>query len=141
MIKERTAKIVPANRLMRTLPKYFPGIYLHVEHQIYNTMSMLCPAYRGGFWNFHETSNGGFFMSPDRKDNLLLSVPLNQSEEEVSPEAAGVTVCIFAYSILGESLWTAGRQKSAENLYTQVDRLKDYADRHPEGRKIFRLID
>jgi len=35
-----------------------------VEQSIYSFMDKLVPDYRGAFWDFHELSNGGFYMAP-----------------------------------------------------------------------------
>jgi hypothetical protein len=121
-------------RRLRALPRYFPNCYIEVEQMVYSVTEMLCAAYRGGYWDFWTLSNGGFFMSPSK--DMCLSNTMNQSEEFMSAEAAGIVICIFAYSWLSENNFSL-----VDKLYTQIDLLKAYAETLPEGGKIFRLID
>jgi hypothetical protein len=136
--KRIQAKKVAGSRRLRMLPKYFPSVYMMVENAVYNVANMLCSEYRGGFWDFYEVPNGGFFMALDKK--MELCNPLNYSDEEMSGEAAGITICIYAYERVGCAVMDKF-PNIAEKLFRQMDLLKDYADQHPEGAKIFRLID
>ena len=58
------------------------------------------PTIEAGFWDFIELSNGGFYMAPQHEGTFRFSVDTNGYEGEMSPDAAGITVCLFAYSHL-----------------------------------------
>ena len=58
------ATLVPEANRMDVADKHF-GIRfpLNVEPMIFQFATQLAPAYSGGYWNFYEISNGGFFMA------------------------------------------------------------------------------
>lgn len=124
---------------MGALPKHFPNCYLRVEQMVYSVARKLCTDYRGGSWDFWSLSNGGFFMS--LPGNMRLCNPMNQSEEVLSGEAAGLVICVLAFAWFGDQYVGTSFEYIANMMYEQVSLLKDYADQHPEGGKIFRLID
>ncbi|MEX5989618.1 antirestriction protein [Providencia hangzhouensis] len=59
--------------------------------------------------------------------------PHNGNEAELSPEAAGIAVCLMVYSI-----WSFKTESSVWSVFYQ---LRDYAMQHPEQAQIFHLID
>lgn len=133
-----TSKIVPESSRLRTLPRMFPSVYPLVENAVYYYARHLCSDYEGGCWDFYKLSNGGFFMALG--EPMHLSNPMNYSDETISGEAAGLVICIYAYSLVGEHVLEK-LPNIADTLFQQIDLLKYYADKHPEGQKIFRLID
>jgi hypothetical protein len=49
---------------MGTLPRHFGEHMMTVEGRIYGLMREYCADCSGGYWQFHELSNGGFYMVP-----------------------------------------------------------------------------
>jgi hypothetical protein len=57
---------VPESKRMNTLPRYFGRQLMMGEALVYQSLQSVCDAYSGGFWNFFELSNGGFYMTSSR---------------------------------------------------------------------------
>ncbi|MEY0243126.1 antirestriction protein, partial [Providencia rettgeri] len=71
-----------------------------IEGDIFNMMAKCCQTYQGAFWEFSMLSNGGAFIWPDMLETSLhMFNPHNGNEAELSPEAAGIAVCLLVYSI------------------------------------------
>ncbi|HDU8569954.1 TPA: antirestriction protein [Morganella morganii] len=106
-----------------------------LEGDIFNLMDKMCEVYHGAFWEFSMLSNGGAFIWPDMLETSLQMFNLhNGNEAELSPEAAGIAVCLMAYSI-----WSFKTESPV--LVEYFYQLRDYAIQHPEQAQIFRLID
>ena len=118
---------------MGTLPRHFGPRMMRVEHKIYVLMGKFVADYAGGFWNFYELSNGGFYMAP-KLPPVGFSVPSNGFEGQMSADAAGITVCLFAFSHLA----FAGDD---EVFSRHFHWLRDFALGHAEARQIFAAID
>ncbi len=119
---------------MGTLPRHFGQHMSIVEGRIFDLMSEFCAAYEGGFWQFYELSNGGFYMAP-RLDRAEIHVPSNGYRGQMSADAAGIMVCLFTFSLL--SFEYQQEPVFSRHFY----RLRDYALGHPEGTQIFAAID
>jgi hypothetical protein len=129
-----TASEVSEAKRLEALPKHFGNRALKVESYIFRYLHELAPAYQGGFWKFHDLSNGGFYMAP-AGDPLRIEVLGNGFEGTLSAEAAGITVCLFAYSHL--SFRYPGEECFARHFHS----LREYALSHEEQRAIFQAID
>ncbi len=69
------------------------------EVVIFTTMGQFCDDYQGGYWEYCTLSNGGAFIYPDLgPEKLTLFNMHNGNEGKLSPEAAGVAVCLMLYS-------------------------------------------
>ncbi|EKT0593257.1 antirestriction protein [Morganella morganii] len=111
-----------------------PG-WQRLECDIFTRMSELCDVYYGAFWEFSMLTNGGAFIWPDMIETSLPMVnPHNGNDAELSPEAAGIAVCLITYS-----LWSF-KTESTE-MVEYFYQLRDYALQHEECAAIFRLID
>ena len=124
---------VPEHARIGTLPRHFGVHMLTVEGRIYDFLSQFCAAYDGGVWGFHELSNGGFYMSPP-DESYELSVDGNGFRGRMSADAAGITVCLFAFSHLSFEYTT-------DLFGRHFHLLRDYAKDHPEAGLIFAAID
>lgn len=129
------ARRVEDSDRIHTLPRHFGNRLLTFESAVYDFMRRFSPDYRGGFWDFVELSNGGFYMAPQHEGTFRFSVDTNGYEGEMSPEAAGITVCLFAYSHL--SFRYCDDQVFAEHFH----RLREFATGHTEASEIFAAID
>ena len=54
-------------------PKYM----LSFERHVFGWMRRLCGDYDGGFWEFYELSNGGFYIAPQNGSKMRLIWPGN----------------------------------------------------------------
>jgi hypothetical protein len=147
MTDKITAKRVPVRSRMNMLPKHF-GIkhMVRVENAIYDFLRALSEDYSGGFWQFYELSNGGFYMAPDESyhpkvgraraqvKKLRVRVAGNGYEGEMSADAAGIVACLFAFSHLSFRL-------ESEAIGEHYQRLREFALDHPEASAIMSAID
>lgn len=118
------------------MPKYFGKFMLIAESQIYRTMELLCEDYRGGYWTFYTTSNGGFFMAPKVSDSQKIElVSLGFcSTVFVSPIAAGLAATMFALSQLSF--------RYEDGPFADLfHKLREYAIQHDESCEIMRILD
>ena len=117
-------------------PKFFKNVmqWLDAEAFIFG-VAQEYTEYSGGFWDFYETSNGAFFMSPKQTDKFTWNNPMNYSEGEVSAEALGIIACLFAYSHM------SFKHIKNESFGNQYHKLREWAYKHPEASMIFSAID
>ena len=86
-----TASLVASNRRLTFLPTYFgPRLMMRGESLVYAWLRRLSEDYNGGFWNYYELSNGGFYLAPELTGRLCLEVDGNGYSGELSADAAGV---------------------------------------------------
>ena len=111
-----------------------PG-WQRLEGDIFKMMDNLCDIYHGAFREFSMLTNGGAFIWPDMIETSLPMVnPHNGNNAELSPEAAGIAVCLMTFSI-----WSFNTESTV--LVEYFYQLRDYALQHDECAAIFRLID
>ena len=127
------AYAVPANARLGTLPRHFGIHMLTVEGRIYDLLGQFSPSCDGGMWQFFELSNGGFYMTPP-DESYELSVDGNGYQGRMSADAAGITVCMFAFSQMSF-------EYTNEVFSRHYHLLFDYARNRPEAAAIFRAID
>lgn len=116
------------------LPRHVGNAFMRFENSIYDWMGQLCADYNGGYWQFYELSNGGFFMALDSEKRFRAVWPDNYSDEEMSAEAASIAANLFALNAL---CWQSPSEALTEAYYA----LRDFAAQHNEGAKIMRVID
>ncbi|OAT51323.1 antirestriction protein [Providencia heimbachae] len=111
------------------------------EVVIFTIMGQFCDEYAGGYWEYCTLPNGGAFIYPDLSPEKLTLFNMhnmhnihNGNEAVLSPEAAGVAVCLMLYS-----QWSF--RTESELLVERFYQLRDYAIQHPESSAIFHLID
>ena len=108
---------------------------LHLEPLVYAIADRLSADYTGGYWNFYALSNGGFYMAPAGNTTFQITCE-NGFEGELSADAFGVTVCMYAYSHLSFS-----GMLFADACADQYHRLREYALGHPEAEGIMAAVD
>ena len=128
------ARRVQDSERLTSLPRHFGNRLLAFEGAVYDLMRRFSPDYRGGFWDFTELSNGGFYMAPDGGP-FRFSVDTNGYEGEMSADAAGITVCLFACSHL------SFRYSEDDVFADHFHFLREYAAEHAEASAIFGAID
>lgn len=128
------ATLVLPDQRLNFLPNHFGRDMLRVENAIYDAMGMLCPGYRGGFWDYLELSNGGCYMRPHVASTELWAIlSPNGHEAQVSADAAGLLASLFGIN----GLTFAGLDKLVDPYYS----LLDFARQHAEARDINDAID
>lgn len=131
-----TAKIVPESQRMDVANKHFGIRYpLVVEPMVYQFATQLAPAYKGGYWEFHQLSNGGFLMAPKLDEVFHISAD-NGYEGSMTAEALGITACLYAYSNL-----SFGEGAFGETCTEHYHWLYEFAIQHPEAAAIRAAID
>lgn len=86
-----------ATRVKLTSTLFGLNFPLRLEPCIFGIASRLSSDYRGGYWQFHELSNGGFYMAPEQAAPFQVEAD-NGFSGLLSPDAFGITVCLYAYS-------------------------------------------
>lgn len=129
-----TSKTVDGRKRSNCLPRYFGTNCAVFENSVYTFLGFFCKDYNGGYWEFEELSNGGFFMRLAEEGKLELLNPGNFSQMSMSAEAASIAVCLCVYSHLSFSL-------RSETFGEQYHMLRDYALSHAEAGAIFAIID
>ncbi|HDU5302237.1 antirestriction protein [Klebsiella aerogenes] len=133
-----TASVVPDELRISFWPKHFGTIpqWITLEPRIFAWMDRLCVDYHGGIWRFSTLSNGGAFMAPESEsdETWTLLNSMNGNVAELTSEAAGIVVCLMAYS---HQACHTECDAMTEHYY----RLRDFALSHPECSAIMHIID
>ncbi|MFK3914883.1 antirestriction protein [Enterobacter cancerogenus] len=131
---------VPDEQRVAFWPGHFGSIpqWITLEPQIFAWMDRFCEDYCGGIWHFYTLSNGGAFMAPeadaDNDEKWALFNRMNGNGAAMSAGAAGITVCLIAYS---HHACRTECDAMTEHYY----RLRDYALSHAECSAIMHIID
>lgn len=134
--KTITNTIVPESERLAHVDRLFGIQYvLKLEPTVFRMAERIAPEYSGAYWSFHALGNGGFFMSP-RCDTEFSIRCENGYEGKLSPDAFGLTACMYAYSHL-----SFGDGRLAETCANQYHLLREYLFEHPEAKAILRAID
>ena len=130
-----TAQLVEEAARMDFLPTFFGRrLMMHGEAQVYAWMRKLSADYKGGFWQFYNLSNGGFYMVPTGLDKLHIVCEGNFFAGDLSADAAGIVATLFALCYLAN-----GSENDA--IIERYHLLIEYAGQHEEAGKIFGAID
>lgn len=131
---------VPESTRLAFLPKHVGTGFVLIEFEstVYGNLASMCDAYRGGYWEFYELSNGGFYMAPRLEHELTLDCPGNGFNGSVSADAAGIVATLYTLSQMSHKY--VGKpvgNRCADNYH----RLLAFVDGHPQARSIFSAID
>lgn len=117
------------------LPRVCGHLSIYTQNCIFDALKQLSDgAYRGGFWEFYELSNGGFYMAPVLGAPIRLMCDGNGFDGELSPEAAGIVATLFG---VGRVL----AHFEYDPLIEHYHRLRDFAMDHAEAWPILACID
>lgn len=128
------ASLVPGHLRSTTLPKRFPGLFLVFEMTVHCYMDKLVKPCSGGYWEYIELSNGGFYMSLISNQSFRVEVDSNCFEGTMSANAASLVANLFAYRQLAN-------QHKIDYLIEGFHTLRRYACMHPEGNLILAAIE
>ena len=132
-----TRTLVPEDRRMAVTAELFGTWFpMRIEPVIYTFAGRLSEAYTGGYWEFWTLSNGGFYMAPagDRVYHLICD---NQFEGDLTADAFGITVCLYAFSNLSFS----GPDAFADICFDHYHWLREYMMNHAEVEAILSATD
>lgn len=124
------------DRINYTANHFGDNFPFRVEPFVFDMAGNLSREYTGGYWNFYELDNGGFYMSPDTDEPFRVDC-MNGYTGTMSADAFGICVCLYAFSNLSFSDNPAFSEMCAEYFHL----LRDYAFEHKEVDKILRAID
>src|SRR5271163_1477633 len=128
------AREIPNDERLQALPRHFGRHMLRVEYAVYAFMRKLSSQYTGGYWNYLELSNGGFYMAPSHETPFNICVDTNGFEGQMGADAAGITVCLFTLSHLSFQI-------QHESVASHFHWLRDFALEHTEASAILAAID
>ena len=109
---------------------------MKLEPLIFNLTDHIADNYSGGYWDFQTLSNGGFYMSPRHDEPFNVSCE-NGFEGQLSADAMGIVVCLYAYSHLS----FCGEKDFDEVCAEHYHLLREFALDHDEAGGIFSAID
>ena len=124
---------VPEHRRMSCVFRSFGRYAVYVEQYAQDVMRESCTAYSGGYWDYFELSNNGFYMAPTGVDRYSVSRS-NYFEGELSAQAVGLMV-----SLAG--IMTAWGKYEVDFLALRYESLLDYARSHAEWSLIRQALD
>jgi hypothetical protein len=130
------SQLVGGGARLQTLPKHFGAQHMYVENLVFVFARTLVPTYRGAYWHFYELSNGGFYMAPEMA-SARVCVEGNGFDGELSADAIGITVCLFAFSH-GSFVLTGQAGETCAHHYTW---LREFSWTHRERSLISAAID
>ncbi len=132
-----TRNAVPTHRRTAVTAKLFGlNFPMKLEPLIFNLTDHISDNYAGGYWDFYTLSNGGFYMSPRNDEPFNVSCE-NGHEGQLSEDALGIVVCLYAYSHLSFRGQNGFDEICAEHYHL----LREFALDHGESRGIFSAID
>ena len=123
--------IVAREAMITSIINHFGEVAPMVEHNVFSWMNFLSEDYDGGMWDYHELSNGGFYMTPPagmykvhQKGNMFCEV--------ISARLSGVIATYFSlYSL------SLRDYEDAELYYKYICLLNEYIDQlDPKSRKL-----
>jgi Antirestriction protein len=128
------------------LVRHFGRFAVQFEQLVYQAMSMICPDYIGGIWQFYELPKRPkmpltplMLLKGDQTKQLSVRSPFGHFTCELSMEATSITANILALCWLYESVYTQGEQ--TDFIVAYADALKDAAVQHAEYASIYNIID
>jgi len=132
-----TRTLVPEDQRLAVTAELF-GVWfpMRIEPVVFSFAERLSRDYHGGYWEFNTLSNGGFYMAPstDRHYHVICQ---NQFEGDLSADALGITVCLYAYSNLSFS----GPDAFADVCFDHYHWLREYMMDHAEVEAILGATD
>ena len=127
------AMLVAQAERLDFLPRHFGRQMMTFETAVYAQMRFLASEYSGGYWTFHDLSNGGCFMAP-RGPSLRIVAP-NGFDETMDAESAGIVATLYALSAL------SFKYPAVDVFATRFHQLRDFALEHAKAGAILEAID
>lgn len=139
MIREEdiiTRTLVADDDRLEFLPKHLGlSLLFRGQNMFMEYMDKLSPKdYGGGFWEFYELSNGGWYTAPRGDDQYRMEWAGNHYEGTMSADAAGITASLFTICELAN-------RSQKDSLIQAYHALREYAVQHAEWEQIGQAID
>jgi hypothetical protein len=138
MIREEdviTRTLVADDDRLDFLPKHLGLSNLWTGQNLFPVyLEKLSADYKGGYWEFYELSNGGWYMAPRGEQRYQMHWDGNYYEGNMSADAAGITASLFTLSHLANTT-------QQDPLIEAYHWLREYATQHAEWEQIGRAID
>ena len=134
--------IADETQRLNFLPKLFGNYFIQGESLVYDYMKRFCPQYKSGYWDYFSLSNGSGFMAMKAQtdEKLGFEISSNHFREQLSTQAAGIVVTIYALTNLGNRIYDSN-QDEAEKFFERYHELCAYSRELPEWDLIRRAID
>lgn len=123
-------------RIQHTADLFGIRFPLNIEPAVYSIAGNIASEYNGAYWEFYALSNGGFYMAPCSDRSYQVSCE-NGYEGKLSPDALGITACLYAYSHLS----FGSNQAFAEICANHYHWLRAYMLEQPEVSAILGATD
>ncbi|HHN8583468.1 TPA: antirestriction protein [Providencia rettgeri] len=122
------------------LPSKLGRYCIAFENAIYNWMTRKAVAYNGGYWDFFQLSNGGFYLQPTK--GYMLTSP-NGFMDDVSAQEAGIIVTLMMLSHFSFVTYEKEHHEDCERISAYFHQLRDFIfTLSPESQtKILNAID
>ena len=131
-----TNTIVPESDRSAFVDRLFGISYAtKLEPTVFTMAERIAPEYSGAYWAFHELHNGGFYMAPS-SETLFDVICENGFEGKLSPDALGITACLYAYSHL-----SFGDGRFAQTCAEHYHLLREFMFEHAEAGVILQATD
>ncbi len=140
--KAITASPVSESRRINFVPNKLPKYFLQFEGLLFDWAGRGIEHYSGGYWDFFELSNGGFYWALNDTENHYSFTSINgYSHPGLSADVIGIIVTLYALCHLAEIAHTKGDEGHADTIIKHYYKLRDFASEHSEAGVIFRAID
>ncbi|WP_109912980.1 antirestriction protein [Providencia rettgeri] len=129
-----------AQARLKFLPSKLGQYCIAFENAIYNWMTRNVVAYNGGYWDFFQLSNGGFYLQPTK--GYMLTSP-NGFMDDVSAQEAGIIVTLMMLSHFSFVTYEKEHHEDCERISAYFHQLRDFIfTLSPESQtKILNAID
>lgn len=134
MSEKISATIVAEDDRMEFMPKHLGRHLMAGQNMFFDYLGQLSPDYKGGYWEFYELSNGGWYTAPAGEQRYKMAWAGNYYEGEMSADAAGITASLYTLSHLANTT-------EEDSLINAYHLLRDFAIQHAEGQEILSAID
>lgn len=116
------------------------GQCIAFENAVFNWMDRNALAYNGGFWDFYDLSNGGFYLQPPK--GYMITTP-NGFMGDVTAQEAAIIVTLMMLSHFTFVTYEKGQQEDCERISAYFHQLRDFIfTLSPESQtKILNAID
>lgn len=130
-----TRMLVGARSRMAFMPKHLGARNLMIGQSLFFMyLNKLSDDYKGGYWEFYELSNGGWYTAPRGEQRYRMHWDENYYEGDMSADAAGLTASLYAINHLANAT-------GEDHLIQAYHWLREYAVEHPEWEQIGQAID
>ena len=134
MTEKISAALVADDDRMAFMPKHLGRHLMSGQNLFFDYLGKLSEDYKGGYWEFYELSNGGWYTAPRTDKRFKMAWPGNYYEGEMSADAAGITASLYAINHLANA--------TEEDVFINAyHHLRDFARDHAEADQIFAAID